>query len=289
MAGVVETQLTARTALGRELRALRVEYGLTIEDVAIELECHIATVSRIETGKRACQAADFETLMRLYRVKGTELTRLRVLLKRGINRKPPWYAPYRDVVSVAYAEFIDFETAATNVREYQAVLPPGLTQTKEVAEALTSVGFAALGPDQVDGLVEVRMKRQRRIQTPPLLICEFVITEAVLRFQIGGPENWLAQLIHMRKLCDLEHIDLRVIPYEGGANASQTGSYSVFQFAGEDDPDIAFVETVTGSVRRDGPTDLRRLNRLFERVQAAALPPGPSVDLIDSIIVEGSK
>ncbi|MBC3842962.1 helix-turn-helix domain-containing protein [Streptacidiphilus sp. 4-A2] len=283
----METQLTARTALGRELRNLRLEYSLTTEDVAVELGCHSTLVSRIETGKRACQPDDFETLMRLYRVKGSELTRLRALLKRGISRKPPWYAPYRDVVSSAYAEFIDFETAATKVREYQTVLPPGLTQTEAVAEVLTSVGSSVLSPDQVEVLVEVRMRRQRRIQAAPLLACEFVITEAVLRFQIGGPETWLAQLKHMRALCDLEHVDLRVVPFAAGANATQTGSYSVFEFAGEDDPDVAFVETVMGSVRKDGPTELRRLNRLFARIQAAALPPEASADLIDRIIVEG--
>ena len=75
-------------------------------------------------------------------------------------------------------------------------------------------------------------------------------------------------------------IDLRVIPYEHGEQAAQIAAFMILQFSDEDVPDVAFGESVAGSLTWDDPRDVRRLHRLFRSLADAALSPGESRDLI---------
>ncbi|EST23096.1 hypothetical protein N566_26120 [Streptomycetaceae bacterium MP113-05] len=283
MAANRSNPLVARRALGSELRRLRDTLGLSTPDVAAELGCHNSKISRIETGKRACTPKDFSAMMSLYRVAPNKQEALSELLLKGRQRTPPWWQVYNDVISANYAEFISFEAEATRCREYQTVLVPAHLQTEAYARAVTAVGFAALGPDQVDSLVEVRMKRQERIYGEDPMAFEALVTEAALHFRVGSLSDHRAQLGHIRQVAELPHVSVRIIPYSAGADGTLSGSFSVFSFPGDGDYDVAFTESVGSTLLTDDARDVRRVSRLFHNLASVALPEGDSIDLLERV------
>jgi transcriptional regulator with XRE-family HTH domain len=72
-----------RRELGARLRALRLESGLTVEDVAGRMEVSPAKISRIETAARGVSIADVRFLCDLYEVSPEERDRLLALTGGG--------------------------------------------------------------------------------------------------------------------------------------------------------------------------------------------------------------
>jgi len=80
----------------------------------------------------------------------------------------------------------------------------------------------------------------------------------------------------------LPNVTIQVIPYSGGADGTQTGAFSIIHL-GDGDQDVPFIESVTGSLVVEDARNLRRLNRLYRTLAAAALPPDESQRLITRI------
>jgi transcriptional regulator with XRE-family HTH domain len=285
MATGSSTVLMSRVALGRALRRLRdEEHNLRLAEAAEVLGCDDSLLSRIENGKRACSQELFGKLMDLYQVPAEQREELAQLQAASNDRRSPWWSRYRDIITTSYEQFLAFEDAAQRVFEYQLALLPGLLQTEEYARAVTAVGFASLGPDQVDGLVEVRMERQRKrlLEAPAPLQCHYVITQAALEFQVGGRTVHRRQLQHLLDLSDHPGLRVQVIPYEKGEEGCQIAAFTIFQFP-NDVPDVAFGESVAGSLTMDDPRDLRRLHRLFRGLADSALSLKETRDLVARI------
>ncbi|MEV0279220.1 helix-turn-helix transcriptional regulator [Streptomyces sp. NPDC050610] len=277
------TLLMSRVTFGRALRRLRSQVNhFKIAEVASVLGCDVSLISRIETGKRVCSQEHFAKLMDLYEVPAPQRDELAELHAATREQRPPWWSPYSEVISAQYERFLGFEAAASIVHEYQVGILPGLLQTEAYAQAVTGVGFTSLGPDQIDALVEVRGLRQRHclLETESPLECHYVVTQAALDFQVGGKRTHQEQLEYLLNISTHDSVDLRVVPYGKGEEAAQIAAFRILQFSDEDVPDVAFGESVAGSLTMDDPRDLRRLHRLFRSLTDAALSPDESRDII---------
>ncbi|RDG34232.1 helix-turn-helix domain-containing protein [Streptomyces corynorhini] len=286
MSGASSTPLMSRVTLGRALRRLRDEVNhLTLAEVAAAIGCDISLLSRIELGKRNCSHEHFAKLMDLYKVSELERVGLAELHTATRERRQTWWSRYGEVITAEYERFLGFEAAASVVHEYQVGMIPGLLQTERYARAVIGAGFASLGPDQIDALVEVRDLRQRHrlLEADRPLVCHYVVTQAALEFQVGGVSGHREQLRHLLEQSERETVELKVIPYEKGEEGAQIAAFQVFQFADGDVPDIAFGESVAGNLTLDDPRDLRRLHRIFNNLSGAALDPDKSRDLITGI------
>ncbi|RKN09090.1 DUF5753 domain-containing protein [Streptomyces radicis] len=188
------------------------------------------------------------------------------------------------MICASYETFLAYEAQARNCLEFQPLLIPGQLQTEPYARAVTEQSFLALGPDQVDDLVEVRMQRQKRLCGDSPLVLDAVVTEAALRLQVGGPEVMRAQLRHLRRVFELPNVTFRVIPYTAGARAAITGAFTLFA-SGENLSDAAaFTEAADNTTAfRDEALVLRRLNRLFKNLSRAALSAQDSCELLERI------
>jgi transcriptional regulator with XRE-family HTH domain len=276
--------LAARRRLGDELRHLRDRAAMTTEDVGRYLHCHNSKISRIETAKRTCTRADFEGLMTLYEVEGPKLAELTALMVRARQRVQPWWHAYMDVLSANYAEFLAYEAEAARCVEYQSVFVPALLQTPDYAQAVTNRGISALGPDQVDTLVAVRMRRQERLRDVEPLLLDMIVAESALHFCVGGPEVMRAQLRHLVAVSMLENVSVRVTPFTAGENGVSTGAFTLFAPGKEQDADVAFTETTEATTEfRDDALAVRRLRRLFSNLSAASLSEQASRELIERI------
>lgn len=272
---------SARKQFGANLRRRREDRGFSAEEVGSEIGCSASKITRIETGERSAHPDDFGRLMDFYDVPDAEQEHLGALFRAGRRRTKEWWHAYGDVLTKNYAEHIAREAESDEVWEVQQGFVPAMCQTEAYARAVTSIGYAALGPDQIDALVEVKMRRQLRILSEDPMRFNAVITEAALRFQCGGPQAHLEQLQHLRTVMELPHVDLRIIPFSKGESGIVTGGYTLFWRDGQDEPTDAFAEAVAGNVYIDDALGLRRLSRLYRYLSEAALPAEESVDLID--------
>jgi transcriptional regulator with XRE-family HTH domain len=116
-----------RWELAAALRALRLEAGLSIEDVASELMCSPAKVSRLETAGRGIQPRDVRDLCRLYKVGDSDSDRLMALAVEA--KRPTWWQGLHSLPPETTA-FIDLEGAAESFRSLAVGRLHGLLQTE---------------------------------------------------------------------------------------------------------------------------------------------------------------
>ncbi|MFJ8743332.1 helix-turn-helix domain-containing protein [Embleya sp. NPDC127516] len=279
---MLTTTGNARRRLGELLREHRIDSEMTGAQVAGKLGCSGAHISRLENGKRIVTRALIRSFAKEYDLDEQQVAALESLRQQAREAEAPWWTPYN--VGNAYARLLEAESAAMGCLDYQTVLVPALLQVPKYAFSVNAMGSADLGRGQVDALTEVRMRRQARLQGDHPLRLEAIVTEAALRFVVGGPEVYKGQIRHLLDVVDrLDHVTVQVIPYAAGENGTQTGTFNVYEMPyGE--KDLAFGESVSGAAAITAPLELRHLRRLFTELQNAALSPEDSRTLISSLV-----
>ncbi|WP_439679314.1 helix-turn-helix domain-containing protein [Embleya sp. MST-111070] len=276
------TESNARRTLGNLLRRHRIRRGLKGTEAAKILGCSAAQASRIETGQRVATQAHIEALAAAYRLSGEEFAELERLLVQAREAAAPWWAAYG--VPAPYARLLDVEASAVRCFDYQTVLIPALLQTPQYASAVNAAGAADLGRGQVDAYTELRMRRQERLfaSARPLAL-EAIITEAALRFVVGGVEAQRAQARHLLHMMERQsNVEVRVVPFGAGENGAQTGAFMLFEMPfGE--PEMAFTQSALSMAVITTPLEIRRLRRLFLDLGNTALDPDASHAMIRSL------
>jgi hypothetical protein len=140
----------------------------------------------------------------------------------------------------------------------------------------------------VDSLVEVRLRRQERMRETEPMRLECVVTEAALRFRVGGPQVMTRQLRLIREAAVLPHVSVAVIPFAAGENGMTPGAFTLFGTGSDGEADVAFTESAEGTSFRDDPLTLRRLRRLFRSLSESALRSDEGLELIERIEKEVS-
>jgi hypothetical protein len=264
-----------RRRLAGELRRLRDEANLTIDEVAEKLECSASKISRIETGNVGVTPRDARDLLELYGVPEDKRDAL-VQLAREARQKGWWHA-YNEVFT---GSFVGLEQDATSLHTHQALLVPGLLQTERYTRAV----HRAIRPDvqesEVDRRVKARMERQRLLtdHSPPEYWA--VIDEAVLNRTVGGPSVMREQLSHLVDVAALPNVTLQVVPFTAGEHAGMEGSFLILGFPEQADPDVVYVEYTTSGVYLEQPSDVRRYTVMFDHLRATALKPDDTVAMI---------
>ena len=197
-----------------ELRRLREQTGLTLDQAAERLEWSRATLGRMETAVRRIKPVELQRLLTTYKVDGRRRADL-VELARGAQERG-WWDRYTDTLPAAYATYIALETEARSLRCYDALVVHGLLQTEDYAREVIRAGLMQLAPDsEVERRVEVRLNRQELVtdRDPPLeLWC--VIDENTLRRMIGGADVMRAQYTRLAELAERSNVTLQVLPHE---------------------------------------------------------------------------
>ncbi|MBC6450427.1 hypothetical protein GPZ80_25025 [Actinokineospora sp. HBU206404] len=130
----------------------------------------------------------------------------------------------------------------------------------------------------------VRLIRQKRLTSDddPLEL-SVVVDESALQRQIGGPEVMRDQLDHMALVAELPTVTLQVLPYSSGPHAAMTSGFTLLSFPQPNDPQLLFIEYVTGSVHIENAEELRRARLIFDQLRAQALGPSESIELISEL------
>jgi len=264
-----------RRRLSGELRRLRDQAQLTIDDVAEKLACSASKISRIETGHVSVTPRDTREMLKLYGVEPNQLEALVQLAKEA--RKKGWWHSYNEVFTGA---FVGLEAETSSLRAYQALLIPGLLQTEDYMRAV----IRAARPDATEAHVEKRVKarlaRQRLLTDldPPRYWA--VIDEAVLCRTVGGPRVMHAQLNWLIARASLPHVTIQVLPFNAGAHAGMEGPFLILGFPEQADPDVVYVDNTTAGSYLEEPADILRYTLMFDYLRAAALAPDDTLTRI---------
>ncbi|MEU7280032.1 helix-turn-helix transcriptional regulator [Streptomyces sp. NPDC045431] len=285
MRGTRHGPAVRRRKLGEELRRLRLRAGLTSRDAARLVGWHQSKVSRIETGASGVTGEDVSRLLDAY---GVREPRQRALVEALSGAAADgggtgWWHAYRGVLPPQYQDFISLESQACAARTLETSVVPGLLQTADYARAVTRAALDGLPVTAVDSLVEVRLARQEVLFGDPPLRLEAVLDEAVLRRQVGGPGVMRAQLRRLRELADLPHVRLQVLPFAVGGYVGLSGPFVIFSFANMSDLDVVVLDHLTSSLYLERTEDLEAYSAAFRTMQAHALTPEESSELIAGI------
>ncbi|MBT2469608.1 helix-turn-helix domain-containing protein [Streptomyces sp. ISL-66] len=282
-----------RRKLGEELRSLRDRSGLTSGEAARLVGWHQSKISRIETGRSGVKVADIRLLLDVYGSLASPQQRalLEALSVSAAGPAPgadtgrgrQWWHDYRGLLPQEYRDFISLEASARAARTVELSVVPGLLQTPEYARAVTRAALGGLPEPKVDALVDVRLARQSVLRADPPLELSAVLDEAVLRRKIGGPRVMAEQLRCLVEVSRLPHVRLQVLPFSVGGHLGLTGPFVIFSFPNIADLDVVVLDHLTSSLYLERKEDLEAYSAAFRTIQAHALPPRDSSDLISAL------
>ncbi|MCM3884109.1 helix-turn-helix transcriptional regulator [Frankia sp. R82] len=269
--------------LGAELRRLREAAGLTAGEAGQAIRASDAKISRIENGRVAVRAVDVGDLLSLYGVDDAG-QREAILVLAKETRRQGWWRSFGDVVPRWMEVYIGLEADASSINVYQSSLVEGLLQTPEYAAAVIRSTWPELPGDEVRRRVALRTSRQERLagaQPPRLWV---VLDEAVLRRPVGGPDVLDAQLRHLLDAGTRPNVTIQVLPFDVGGHAALGTSFTHLAFPDPDDPEVVYLEVLTGSLYVEKPAEVRLYRDKLDHLRALALNPRDSTEMIQRLV-----
>jgi transcriptional regulator with XRE-family HTH domain len=269
--------LAHRRRLRNELRAARLEKGLTQEQVATAMEWSLSKMSRIEKAKTGISTNDLKALLPLYGITAQDRQEELLVLARA-SRQTPWWRGYGDVAPSTLLELIDYESAATAVSQFEPMFVPGILQTEDYALAVLRACYGAQSP--AERLVDLRTRRRDLLVSEGAPTFSFVLDESVIRRPVGGPVVMRNQLTYLISLADLPNVTVQVVPFAAGVHPGMKGPFKVIESDDEPDEDVAFLEGPHGDIISDDPEETGRHLETFHRLAQLALGPSESVGFL---------
>ena len=280
-----QSPLGSRRRLGAELRRLRTEAGLTLDDVAERMTCSTSKISRLETGKGVPKVPDVNELLRIYGV-GSEAEHEELLQLVHDGRQHGWWESYVDGVQPerfvmdAPSRYAALETEASVVRAFEIAWLHGLVPSRRYARAgLRARRGAGHDPAEVDALVDLRMARQRALADRGGRL-QGVLDESGLARRAGGAEVMVEALDHVLTRAELPGVEVRVLPCAAGAHRALAGPFVILEFPPGVGADTVYVEGHAGETLMETAKDVELYQAVLDDVWSLALPAAASRTLI---------
>ncbi|OLF05633.1 hypothetical protein BLA60_35780 [Actinophytocola xinjiangensis] len=262
-----------RRKLVKKLTEARKAAGLSIRQLAAEMDLQPGTVSKIETGKQGLTVRNIKSIGRATGLTKAGIDEL-VNLAATDDGDDDWLVEFRRTMPEWFTLYAALEQDAEEIWTYGSELVHGLVQTAGYAEALARTSVPPLDEDSLRRSVSLRIDRQAILdhEDPPRL--RIVVNEAAIRRPVGGQEVMRAQLRHLASLADRPGIELRLLPFSVGAHPGMKSDFTVLRFpAGFDDMDCVYLENANGGVWQERPQDIDHYTTIFTGLRDLALPP----------------
>jgi hypothetical protein len=113
-----------------------------------------------------------------------------------------------------------------------------------------------------------------------------VVDEAALRRPVGGRGVMRAQLERLAEATELPNVTLQVLPLEAGAHPAMVGAFSVLRFAGQELPDVVYLEHLTNAAYLDKRDEVERYLDVMETICVSSEPPAKTAAFLDKLLYE---
>ncbi|WP_432839025.1 helix-turn-helix domain-containing protein [Dactylosporangium sp. CA-092794] len=279
-----------RRQLGRLLKEAREKAGVSVPAAASEIEVGRSKIYRIEAGEAPLKKVEVLALARLFQVDSI-MTDVLVALAAE-TKAQGWWASFDGAMPDWFELYVSLEAAASELRQYDPVIVPGLLQTKEYAAAVFRTN-PDHSEEKVARLVSLRMQRQRllarRVPRPPAL--DVILDESVLRRPIADRAGMRGQLLHLAEASDAKNVHVRVLPMTVGPHrASQSGPFVILDFRAEEarpaEPTTVYSEGLTGALYLDKPAEVETYEGVWNALDDLVLDVEGSKELMITLAKE---
>lgn len=249
--------------LALRLRRRREELGLEVRTITQELGFTRNYWSAVENERKILSEESLAKVLALFEFDKEE--REELLELRTVARKRGWWSQYSALFDAEVQRLYGLEAGAHSVQDYESLLIPGLLQTADYAAAIMKPAVT-IRQVEVEQRVEARMKRQERLTDDEPLNLTAVLSEGVLRQEIGGPKVLRAQLEYVADMIESypDTIDVRIIPFtvtECGLFGAAT--VNLIDFESPRLPGVFWQETVTTWGIVDDPQQVHNIRTTY--------------------------
>ncbi|MCP9958339.1 helix-turn-helix domain-containing protein [Streptomyces sudanensis] len=273
--------VTARRArIAAELRRLRERAGLTSTEAAQRLGTSSGQLSNVERARFGVSPDRVRAMARTYGC--TDQPYVDALAAMAGERTKGWWEEYRGTLPPGLLDLAELEHHATALRTAYTTHIPGLLQTLDHAREIFGQMLPVAPPSEVEQRASHRIRRQAVLHGPRPIPYNTIIHEAALRMKVGGPEVARTQLRHVLDMSERPHISVLVIPFDVGAFPG-AGQSVHFVCGPVPQLDTVHLDQSHGPVLLDAPSELEEYRLLLARMEAVALGPEKSRDLIHHI------
>jgi transcriptional regulator with XRE-family HTH domain len=261
------------------LRKARETSGLTQRQAAIALDWSMSKLVRIEAGTVGVSTTDLRAMLQLYKISDEGEAKDLIEMTRAARRRP-WFSKYQNVLSPAFAQYLGYESSASVIRGFQPLTIPGLFQTDDYARAILEVRRAT----RIDERVALRVARQELLDRDDCPDIFYIIDEAALHREVGGPVAMRRQLRYLIEIIKSHKITLQIVPFSAGAHTSMSGPFTILEFSNFDE-DVLYLETAGGSVTsREDQDRVSEYRENFDLLSEQALGKDKAEELIEGLI-----
>lgn len=257
--------LDLRQDLGRRLRMLRRQAGLSGKDLAERLGCHPSKVSRIELGTTIPSPADVRAWC----------------AAAGADDEADDLAAQATSVEFAYSTWRSTQRTGgllrlqeegiteltERTRRWQAYEPrvlPGILQTVAYASAILEVTRQRLDqPDDVGPAAAARFALRRVLDGPATFA--YLIEEHVLREPLAGPEVMREQAEQLVADSHRPNVSVGIVPMGTLRVRHATENFTIF------DEEMVRVQLLPGRFTATAPGDVAEYLRAFEMLAGMAV------------------
>ncbi|HEY3606457.1 MAG TPA: helix-turn-helix transcriptional regulator [Pseudonocardiaceae bacterium] len=267
------------SGLAWDLKHIRNQCGLTLEDVCLKLKWQQSKLSRMEGGQQCISEADLASVLVMYEVTGKERQHLLHLAER---QDDPGRWENSPELSEESKTLMRLELETSSIVDVECLLVPGLVQTSDYTQAIMKA--AELRPEQITARVKARKERQAILlkDKPPML--DMILEEAILRRVVGSHRIMAGQLRALLDATELPNLRLRVLLSQKAMNAGLNYPLYLMDFP-RGNSVLHLEHKMSGVFLEDqGKIDICR--RDVARLADAALSPAESLELVAKVARE---
>ncbi|MFF2651546.1 helix-turn-helix domain-containing protein [Streptomyces sp. NPDC058045] len=250
---------------GAVLKALREQAGLTQEELATQTGYSTHYVAKFEQGKRyppqrfIDQAGVILDAPHVLRAAARHLTR-----RRGLAS---WFQQWAGV-----------EEDAVSLYAYECRVIPGLLQPEPYIRAAFASSLPPLPDEQLEGLVEARLDRQRILVEQQGVDFGFIIEQAVIERRTGGDEVTRDLIDHLLDRAHLRHVHLQIMPLRQPNHAGLDGPLYLAETS--DNEWFGYFEGQQSSALIRSSKDISALQQRYGMMRSQALAEDATVSLL---------
>jgi hypothetical protein len=243
-------------------------------------------LSRIESAEVRPHPNDVRALLALYGVEGDQAEAVIAVSRQAKQRG--WWQRYTDVLPDWFSTYVGMESEASVIRTYECQMVPGLLQTEEYARAAFQGAPVPMRDDEVERQVSLRIERQAILTSDDPPQFRVVVDEGAVRHMVGGPVVMRNQINRLIEESHRSNIQILLLPYAAGVGFD--GSFVILNFPalpapypGAAEDRMVYVDTLTGALYLERPAEVSAYSAAHEQLQALALGPHETRDVLSKI------
>ncbi|WP_030208772.1 helix-turn-helix domain-containing protein [Streptomyces bikiniensis] len=263
-------------ALGKILKVLRRNAGLSQAELSDLAHCSEDLISSVERGVRTPQP-DFlvrvDPLVKAGGVLAATADEVRAALAKARVRHPDWFR-----------DFAHEEAKAVALHYYEVQAVPGVLQTPAYARSLFEHSRPLLDEATVEKRVADRISRQVLLDQWPAPTISFVLEAAALLRPFGGPEVHREQLRRILEVARRRTIELQIMPQDKPEHPYLGAPFTLITAKGR--REVAYTEIYGHSRLITDPEEVRMYTERYGIIRAQALTKRESLDWIEKLLGE---